>query len=437
MRLLTNSTEFSRRLVMASRTPLSEVVVPVTQKVKTRKDPRRPYVGLEHLATNSPDLLGWAEADSSVSTNNVFSKGDILFGKLRPNLRKSVLAPFDGYCSTEILVLRALDGAEPDFAARLFQSEPVVAAAIRSAIGTRMPRTSWAALREVQVLSVPPQEQQAITRILDAVDGAIRNAELLVAKLRQLYAGLATDLLTQGIGNDGEIRHLKARPAEFKDSHVGHVPLEWEVAPLRQYGSTDRPYLKTGPFGSNLNQDHWVDVGVPVITIGSLGEGTFVDDDLLYVSERTARALRSYAVAPGDVVFSRVADVGRSVVVRDPQSGWIMSSNLMWLSVDQRRAMPDWLQANLAAHPKVRAQVRALVNAAGRDVANAAIINAVQFPWPSLSEQKRVVAALRAADARMRVEEAAAVKLRLLRQGLREVLLSGRVSVPLPGRDAR
>ena len=113
-----------------------------------------------------------------------------------------------------------------------------------------------------------------------------------------------------------------------------------------------------------------------------------------------------------------------------------MSSNLMWLSVDQRRVVPDWLQVNLAANPAVRAQIRSLVNAAGRDFANGAVINALQFPWPPFAEQQRIVSILGEASAHVRAEEATARKLRLLRDGLREDLLTGRVRVAVSSRGA-
>src|ERR1700730_5682200 len=121
---------------------LADLVVPIDIKISSRKDPARPYVGLENIPSRGADLLGWEPASVSISTNSVFAPGDILFGKLRPNLRKSVLASFDGYCSTDILVLRAREGIHAGFAGKVFQTERVGAAAEKTAIGTKMLRTS-------------------------------------------------------------------------------------------------------------------------------------------------------------------------------------------------------------------------------------------------------------------------------------------------------
>src|SRR3954454_11022232 len=87
-------------------TTLDQLVDLRAETIASGKDPDLPYVGLEHLAEGEPVLLGTAPSTSSTSTNALFFPGDILFGKLRPNLRKTLRVDFAGYCSTEILVLR-------------------------------------------------------------------------------------------------------------------------------------------------------------------------------------------------------------------------------------------------------------------------------------------------------------------------------------------
>src|SRR5690606_14503973 len=123
-----------------------------------------------------------------------------------------------------------------------------------------------------------------------------------------------------------------------------------------------------GPFGSSLKGEHWREDGVPVITIGALGEGEFARDELLFISESYANLLTEYRMKPGEVVFSRVADVGRSVVIESEQDGWVMSSNLMRIHLDQDKANPHFLQYLLTFDSRVRKQIRCKVNSSGRDV---------------------------------------------------------------------
>lgn len=294
--------------------------------------------------------------------------------------------------------------------------------------GSAQPGLNLADVERMRVtLPIALPEQRTIAGVLDILDDAILKSEQFIAKLQQVKQGLLYDLLTRGVDDNGELRDPERQPEQFQDSPLGRIPKSWKVAPFAAYGSKCRPYLKTGPFGSSLKQEHWVSEGVPVITIGSLGEGAFIKPELLYITENTARALSAYAVVPGDIVFSRVADVGRSVVVGNENEGWVMSSNLMWISVDQQRAVPEAVQAQIAMNAAVRRQIGRLVNAGGREVANAAVMNALQLPWPSFVEQQHFAVILRNADLQVKVELAALRKLQTIKAGLTEDLLSGRV----------
>ena len=75
---------------------LADLVEQRIDKVAGDKDPRIPYVGLEHIAQEMPALVGTSPGNISTSVNSTFQSGDILFGKLRPNLRKSLQANFTG-----------------------------------------------------------------------------------------------------------------------------------------------------------------------------------------------------------------------------------------------------------------------------------------------------------------------------------------------------
>lgn len=66
------------------------------------------YVGLEHIVEGT-GAIAWSGPAKGVtikSTKNVFRKGDVLYGKLRPYLNKVWIAEFDGVCTTEMLVLK-------------------------------------------------------------------------------------------------------------------------------------------------------------------------------------------------------------------------------------------------------------------------------------------------------------------------------------------
>ena len=365
-----------------------------------------------------------------------FREGDVLFAKITPCTENGKgahavgLVNGLGFGSTEFHVLRPKHPGSARFIYHWCQSEVLrqkAAAVMTGSAGQQ--RVPAGFFDEFHIALLPLPEQRRIAEILDAADEAVRQMERVITKLKAVKAGLLHDLLTHGLDEHGHLRDPQAHLEQFKDSPLGRIPGVWEVTRLEAVGSRSRPYVKTGPFGSILKGEHWVDEGIPVITIGSLGEGEFINSELLFITESKAQSLESYKVKAGDLVFSRVADVGRSVVISDDEDGWIMSSNLMRICLDHSMIVPDFAYYNLVHNSKALQQIRQFVNAGGRDIANTAVLNSLIFAWPPLEEQVRIVETAHIHDARVRAEEATLVKLRQVKHGLMDDLLTGRVRV--------
>jgi type I restriction enzyme S subunit len=271
------------------------------------------------------------------------------------------------------------------------------------------------------------EEQEQIAEVLSTIDRAIAQTEAIISKQQRIKTGLMQDLLTKGIDENGNIRSEATH--EFKDSAIGRIPVEWDVAPVSKYGSKHKPYLCTGPFGSSLNTKHWVEEGVPVLTIGSLGEGELIEKELLYITELTAKKLKSFLVEPSDIVFSRVADIGRSLVIGVEQKGWIISSNLMRLSLDTKTTSPIYLYRNIAFNTSILDQLRIMCNSGGRDLINGAILSKILFPWASFEEQNRINLVLDQIDRNLLRVKQELKKLNCKKTGLMQDLLTGKVRV--------
>jgi type I restriction enzyme S subunit len=254
------------------------------------------------------------------------------------------------------------------------------------------------------IVGIPDKsEQLRLVEILDSVDESINSSGNRIAKLRLLRQGMLLDFFAR---HDGVHRR---------------------TARLHTLGKGDVPALRIGPFGSSLKGSDWASSGVPVITIGSLGSGRLLKKALLYVTSAKAVSLSPYQVHSGDIVFSRVADVGRSFVIREEQEGWLMSSNLLTISVDSDLVSPDFLQLALAHSPMVRAQLRQTVNSSGRDITSSRIIGNLMVPMPSLPEQLMICEKIRQIVPVAEAEESQREKLIALKQGLMEDLLVGQV----------
>lgn len=318
--------------------------------------------------------------------------------------------------------------ADSAFYVHLF--EKVRPELVRRASGTTFLEISGTEFGSIEVPSPSQGEKLQISKILDTLDAAIHETEAIVAKLKAVKQGLLHDLLTRGIDANGELRPPQAEaPHLYKLSPLGWIPNDWELGGLADAIPKNRSVIRTGPFGSSLKGEHWRETGTPVVTIGSLGEGAFLEAELLFVDQPTADRLAEFSLIPGDLAFSRVADVGRSVVISENERGWIMSSNFMRISCDEEKVRPHFLQMLLSSSLLVRRQLRTTVNSAGRDVANSAVLLGLRFTLPSPIEQDAILAMAGAVDERMAAEESELGKLVGAKQALMDDLLTGRVRV--------
>ena len=106
-------------------------------------DPASPYIALEHIPRRSIALSEWVPADGLASGKFRFNREDILFGKLRPYFHKVGVAPLDGVCSTDIVVVSPISLQWFGFVLGHTSSKEFVDYTDATSTGTRMPRTKW------------------------------------------------------------------------------------------------------------------------------------------------------------------------------------------------------------------------------------------------------------------------------------------------------
>jgi type I restriction enzyme, S subunit len=102
-----------------------------------------PYIGLEHMPRKSIALSLWGKVGEVQSTKLRFRRGEILFGKIRPYFHKVGVAPIDGVCSSDAIVI--VPKAVEYFPAVLtcVSSDDFVRQATQTSQGTKMPRANW------------------------------------------------------------------------------------------------------------------------------------------------------------------------------------------------------------------------------------------------------------------------------------------------------
>lgn len=101
--------------------------------------------------------------------------------------------------------------------------------------------------------------------------------------------------------------------------------------------------IQTGPFGSQLHQEDYVDDGTPIITVEHLGGDRITTQNLPKVSEDDRHRLSKYWMQEGDTIFSRVGSVDRASYVHKTEDGWLFSGRCLRVRPDQSKVNPRYL----------------------------------------------------------------------------------------------
>lgn len=150
-------------------------------------------IELENLLPREGRLTG--DISYRTAASLAFYSGDVLFGRLRPYLRKYWLADRSGVRSGEIWALVAGDVIVPLFLFHLVRSNQFISAA-NLTMGTKMPRADWQHMKD-RVFRIPSiREQNAIAASLSALDNEIEALSDERAKVELLKLGAMDDLLT-------------------------------------------------------------------------------------------------------------------------------------------------------------------------------------------------------------------------------------------------
>ena len=120
-------------------------------------DDEIPYIGLEHMPRRSIALTAWEKSRKVMSNKSIFKKGEVLFGKLRPYFHKVGVAPINGICSTDIVVIDSKSVEWSAFVLACVSSAEFVGYTNQGSTGTKMPRTNWTTMGDYRIcLPVAP-----------------------------------------------------------------------------------------------------------------------------------------------------------------------------------------------------------------------------------------------------------------------------------------
>lgn len=158
--------------------------------------------------------------------------------------------------------------------------------------------------------------------------------------------------------------------------------------------------IQTGPFGSQLHKEDYVENGTPIITVEHLGENRIVHSNLPKVSADDKARLAKYVLKTGDIVFSRVGSVDRRALVQPSEDGWLFSGRCLRVRPNPSSLDAQWLSYFFGL-PAFKNYIRGIAVGATMPSINTKILSDVPIYFPDLATQREAALVLARVDDRI------------------------------------
>lgn len=301
-------------------------------------------------------------------------KGDILIARLPEPLGRACIFPLEGAYITavDIAILRIKDiSINPQYIMYLINSSTFRSQIKQYESGTTRKRISRKNLEKIE-FSLPNLEIQ----------------NRIVARIEELFSEL--DKAVDTLKTTKEQLEVY-RQAVLKDAFDNAQAMCERFTPIEELLVTDRKGMSTGPFGTMLKKHEHKTTGVPMLGIENIDSGKFIDGNKIFVTPEKAAELKSFALKSGDIIISRSGTVGELCVVPPRMEGALLSTNLMRVSLDCQKVLPEYFIYLFQSKGIVLDQVKELCKGSTRIFLNQTILKQIQFPIPNVHEQLQII----------------------------------------------
>lgn len=272
------------------------------------------YVGLEHMES-SGDFVGVGPVSNGelASAKFRFTPDHVLFGKLRPYLRKVARPTFSGVCSTDILPIKPKSGLSRDYLYHYLRHPRITEEATLRCAGANLPRLSPSQLESFPVLIPFPDdprrslaEQKRIAAILDKADAIRRRRQ----SVPQQYRDLIVSQFDEMFGDP--IRNTRGFPTK----------------PLEELVGSERPIsygiLMPGPDTPG---------GVPYVRVAEMRDERLILESIRRTTPEIHAQYRRSTIRTGDILLSIRGHVGRLAMVPKALDGGNITQDTARLAI--------------------------------------------------------------------------------------------------------
>lgn len=286
----------------------------------------------------------------------------------------------------------------------------------------RSPKTTIRTIKSTDLkdipIPVPPfVEQRGIIEVLVTVDECIRLTDEVIGRAEKLKRGLMQRLLTRGIGH-----------TEFKDTPLGKIPKTWEIKNL---GILAKEIYR---YPTYYNIEYQND-GIPEVRGELIKENGEIETDLSkyrYISVETSNRFPRTILKEDDFVFTVRGTMGKYSIIPKILEGSNITANLMRISPNKEKIIPKYLKqvfnsSRFIHEIEIRSPKTTIRTIKSTDLKD------IPIKVPPVGEQKRIAEVLNQVDEFIRIKHERVSAFNSLKQGLMQVLLSGKIRIELQG----
>ena len=260
-------------------------------------------------------------------------------------------------------------------------------------------------------ISLPPlSEQKKISEILSSVDRSIEATEKLIAKLADLKKALMQELFTKGIGH-----------TRFKNSPLGRIPEEWEVACIGDIASKVGSGI-TPRGGSEV----YLSKGVKFLRSQNIYPNGLKLDDIVFISKEQHDEMKNSKLQSFDVLLNITgASIGRCYFVPEGFGEGNVNQHVCIIrckEIYHYGFLLYFLNSEVG-----QGQIFSSQSGGSREGLNYEQIKSFVVPFPSLTEQLKIASILSANNVKIEKAQLRLNKLQDMKKGLMSDLLTGKV----------
>lgn len=346
-------------------------------KAKT-EDKTLNYIALENIESYSGRLLSY-NTSSPESDCNTFCVGDVLFNKLRPYLTKSIVAEFDGMCTSELLVLRTNQNNK--FLNYVLLSPKLIDLINASTYGAKMPRANWTFIGGCNAPLPPLDEQQAIVAYLDEkvgkIDRYISEKEKEIVALDELKQATIANAVTRGLDPN----------APLKDSGIkwiGNIPQHWEVRRIKSY------FKNIAGCGFSIDLQGNTSGDYPFCKASDInGQDVLLTTAKNYVSKAVAESEKYNVIPVQSIVYSKIGEALKKNHRKITACECIVDNNCAALCIKESHR--DDMDITFFYYITKSIDFSIFDNGGTIPCVNNQKLMSSYIPYPSVNEQKSIV----------------------------------------------